>query len=448
MMKSDQQTHEQRDLLMKVFDVLDEAKIAYVVTHGYEAFSKTLISDVDIVIVTQSGVHSKALVKLLHANKHRIGAEMVRSASGYIELVRWGNGMLPCFLALDFTTACEVDGLHILDGVSLLAERQRLQHFWVPSTAVEFSCYLARCVAKRKLDTTRTERLSNLYQSNPKSCDAQIRSFWAAPQDAQFIAAARSGDWSDIVSQQDTLKTDLRSRLRRRKPVRFVLNKFYGFIGKAKRLFRPDGVNVAFLGPDGAGKSSVVDAIGAVLEAALPRSVCWGFAVSPTRLMKRSVTSTDQPHALPSRSLATSLVRAAYWLLFYIVGYPYLHLIKARSTLVINDRHFVDILVDQKRYRYGGPVWVLQLIWRLMPKPELVILLDAPPDVLQSRKQEVAFEVTAKQRNDYYSLVQTLPNGRIVNADQALPLVINDAAGVVLTYMARRLEGRLGLNRD
>ncbi len=58
---------------------------------------------------------------------------------------------------------------------------------------------------------------------------------------------------------------------------------------------------------------------------------------------------------------------------------------------MLNDRHFLDILVDQRRYRYGGPLWLLRLIRRLIPKPDLVNLLDAPPKVLQARKQELSF---------------------------------------------------------
>jgi len=102
------------------------------------------------------------------------------------------------------------------------------------------------------------------------------------------------------------------------------------------------------------------------------------------------------------------VVRAAYWFVYYTFGYVRLHLALARSTLVLNDRHFVDILVDRKRYRYGGPLWLLHLIWRVIPVPNLIIVLNAPPQVLQVRKQEVSFEETARQCNAYLSLAGTL----------------------------------------
>ena len=49
-----------------------------------------------------------------------------------------------------------------------------------------------------------------------------------------------------------------------------------------------------------------------------------------------------------------------------------------RTRLVIFDRYIYDLLVDSKRVRYGGPAWMLRLLARIVPRPELVILLDAP----------------------------------------------------------------------
>ena len=437
------QTLEPADLLAKVFETLDDAKIAYVVLHGYERFAESISSDVDIII--QPGVRPGGLVRLFHRNKDRIGAEVVRCAGGCIELARWGKTSSPRFLALDFATAAEVDGLHIMDGAEVLANRQRFKQFWVPPAAMEFGCYLARTIAKGRLDAARTQRLTSLYQQDPKACDAQIMRFWLSPEREQLTAAARSGDWAGVLNRQNDLRLGLRSTLMRRHPLRFALDKLQGLGQRLKRLAQPGGVNIAMLGPDGAGKSSVVDALGPALAAVFSRTVCWGFAVSPGKMLKRKITSTDQPHALPARSLPVSLIRAGFWFLYYTVGYLYVHLTKARSTLVINDRHFVDILIDQKRYRYGGPLWLLRLIWRVIPKPELIVLLDAPPEVLQMRKQEVAFEVTARQRNEYLSLVKTLENGHIVDASQPLQRVIDDTAGLVLSHLAHRVSVRFGL---
>jgi hypothetical protein len=140
--------------------------------------------------------------------------------------------------------------------------------------------------------------------------------------------------------------------------------------------------------------------------------------------------------------MSASLVRAGYWLAFQTIGQIGLRIALARSTLVLYDRHFVDVLVDPARYRYGGPMWLMRLVWRLIPRPDLILLLDAPAEVLQARKQEVPFAVTARQRNAYAALVRTLPNGRFVNAAQPFEAVANDAIDMILDNVAARTNRR------
>jgi thymidylate kinase len=140
-----------------------------------------------------------------------------------------------------------------------------------------------------------------------------------------------------------------------------------------------------------------------------------------------------------------SLAKLVYWAVDYIAGY---HLAirpaLTRSTLVLFDRYLVDALIDPRRYRYGGPRWALQALWWAIPKPDLVVLLDAPTQVLQRRKQEVQSEEMERQRQAYRALVEKLPNGHTADAAQSLDHVIRAVERLVLNFMAARTANRLG----
>jgi thymidylate kinase len=112
---------------------------------------------------------------------------------------------------------------------------------------------------------------------------------------------------------------------------------------------------------------------------------------------------------------------------------------------VLHDRHLVDALVDPDRYRYAGPRWLLRLIWRLIPKPDLIVLLDAPAEVLQARKQEVAFEVTARQRDAYRALLGELGGGRVVDVSGPMEQVASDVDNIILKLLGERVRRRLHL---
>jgi thymidylate kinase len=86
---------------------------------------------------------------------------------------------------------------------------------------------------------------------------------------------------------------------------------------------------------------------------------------------------------------------------------------------------------------------MLRVVWRLAPKPDLVILLDAAPEVLQRRKQEVPHEVTARQREAYLELIRAVPNGRIVDAGWSMAQVVESVTDLILKHLCARLVSRL-----
>src|SRR5207248_3547393 len=103
------------------------------------------------------------------------------------------------------------------------------------------------------------------------------------------------------------------------------------------------------------------------------------------------------PHELPPRSYAASLLKAAWWSVCYTVGYlATVQPAKARASFVMNHRYLLDAMVDRRRYRYSGPQWLLKAIWTISPKPDLIILLDAGPQIIWARKKEVALEETIR----------------------------------------------------
>lgn len=142
------------------------------------------------------------------------------------------------------------------------------------------------------------------------------------------------------------------------------------------------------------------------------------------QLRGQQITIVYDPHGKPPRGAFLSLVKIVIWLgeewyarLFH----------EEKGTHLICDRYYHDLLVDPKRYRFGAPLWTARFIGRLMPQPRLWILLNAPAEVLQARKQEVAAEETARQCKAYLDFIRTRQKHVVVDASQPLDKVITDA---------------------
>lgn len=435
-------------ILSGVFETLDAAGIKYCVLHGYADFPQRIKSDVDCVIDSRISPHR--LLALLHLNRTRIGAEVVQCRGFHIVLAGRNADGPPCFLTLDLSVDCELDSVPYYAGREVLDRRRNYRRFWVPAADIEFGCYLTRTIAKGCPDDERARRLSSLYREDPDGCERQVARFWSKRNRDIIIAAGRSGDWAAVRLRLGDVQAELRRRAILRRPGRFVANALRSIASRIGRVRQPDGLYLVLLGPDGAGKSSVIEALQTGLSGAFARSACYGFTPAVIhRLRHGAYRPNAAPHALPPRSFLMSVARAVlYWFVYYTFGYVIRHLDLARSTFVLNDRHFVDVLVDPKRYRYGGPMWLVWLMWRLIPKPDLIVLLNAPPEVLQSRKQEVPFEETARQRRAYLSLVRTLGIGHVVNSAQPLAQVAADVSETALRHLTTRIERRFGLPRS
>jgi thymidylate kinase len=393
------------------------------------------------------------LVALLHEQRAVIGADVVRWADYYIVLAGKSADGSPCILELDMSLDVEHGNLPFYSGNEVLPSRRRYRQFWVPAAHIEFGCYLIKKIAKGHLDDEQGHRLAVLYHRDPPGCRGQVARFWGADSTDSIIAAATSDNWATVQQSLGRLRAELRRRAALRH-LWWALAKQLRWVGRCvKKIYTADaGIQIVFLGPDGAGKSSVVQAVNTKLGRIFPRSRCYRF---PPSLLSRTLRRPEpapekQPHGSAPRSFLHSVIRAVcYWFVYYVPGYfVTLRLDLAMGTLVLHDRHLIDSQVDPKRYRYGGPAWLLRLICRFVPKPHIVILMDAPAEALQARKQEVPFEESARQREAYRAMVGSMRNGYIVDANQPRERVANEVCDIILRQLKSRITSRLNLKGD
>jgi len=75
-------------------------------------------------------------------------------------------------------------------------------------------------------------------------------------------------------------------------------------------------------------------------------------------------------------------------------------------------------------------------------EPDFWVLLDAPAEILQSRKQEVPAEESERQRHAYLDLAAHLHDAVVVDASHTLPHVVAGAESAILRWLEGRLEFR------
>ncbi len=114
-----------------------------------------------------------------------------------------------------------------------------------------------------------------------------------------------------------------------------------------------------------------------------------------------------------------------------------------RGYVVLFDRHYFpdyysyDIApTDEPRplaRRLHG--WMLQ---HLYPRPDLMIYLDAPAEVLLARKGEGSVEVLEERRRAYLEMRQHMPRFAVIDATQPEDAVLAEAQRLILDFYAER----------
>jgi thymidylate kinase len=219
--------------------------------------------------------------------------------------------------------------------------------------------------------------------------------------------------------------------------------------------------SVALIGPDGAGKSSIAREVARRLG-------------RPARYLYMGVNLEQSTLTLPTTRLALAIKRArgrggqmtANWsgveggalgrrrilketyagirLLGWLAEEWFRALVARyynwRGYFVVFDRHFLyDYYASHVRRRPGQLMATRlhgALLRRFYPRPDMVVMLDAPAEVLHARKLEQGVETLDKLRREYLSLAAVAPNFTVVDATRPMATVVNDVTAQVRARFA------------
>lgn len=185
------------------------------------------------------------------------------------------------------------------------------------------------------------------------------------------------------------------------------------------------GFSIGFTGPDGAGKTTVINMVIAELEKVYSSIDLHHFrptiipnlgeAAQKAKLKDKVDTDYSNPHRGEKTSKLNSFFRLSYYTLDYILGYfktvrPKL----VQRSIVIFDRYYTDIIADSRRSRiYLNPKFLFVFGRFFVPKLDYNILLTADSDTILKRKQELTAEGIIqinnkidylKNKKDYYKI--------------------------------------------
>jgi thymidylate kinase len=220
---------------------------------------------------------------------------------------------------------------------------------------------------------------------------------------------AASGAWDELTRMASALWASL-DHDGAQERARVAWRRAMGHSVRAQRALVRPGTTVAVLGPDGAGKSTVVR----TLARELPDARLAYLGAYP-----RDGRTARRPAGLDTieRCLRLALRGAV------VEGH------RRRGRTVLLDRH-------PREVPFGPPTrsWRARLrrrlVARMVPAPDVLVVLDAPAAVLHARKPEHRLDEVERMRERYRRLAET-QGAVVVDVDRPLADVVADVRDAV-----------------
>jgi thymidylate kinase len=414
---------------------LNTTGVRYAVLHDWVSLGEGKLSDLDLVV---SANDLRRLESSLHEH-YRVLTVLQYEASGFGFVLAHKNRHSSSFLITDLTTDYRWKGRIFLTDEELLKERRQWRGMWVVGPRQEFAYLLLKKIYEKGFVPEHQRlRLKQLAGELGQEAYATALKLLGKKWGTKVIDWIIQEQWAELEASADLLRYYFRRTVVKYDP----LNPLRYWLPEIRRMlsrFRhPTGLFVAVLGPDGAGKSTLIEHLKVNLAGVFRRTAV--FHLRPGVMgPKGSNAPVANPHGKQKHPLWLSLLKISFYTLDCSLGYLLRVRQKlVRSTLVLFDRYYDDLLVDPRRYRYGGPKWFARLARRFIPKPDLFLILDVPPGMLLARKQEVSLQELIRQREAYRRLGLGLPNAIFLDGSLPLSEVAQNASEAILDYLHMR----------
>lgn len=363
----------------------------YAVLRNYEGLpDKNESRDIDI-IITKASLKKvlKPLVRMIDKSGWKIVTYLDsdrlttlvcgRCDEHGTQLVQW-----------DFFINTSVWGLELMGAEEFLAHKKWNGFLWYVGVECQF---LDKYLYNRAVGAAYPEKYKMTREAAEHSAIVEKKLL--------SVFGRKTVEECDAVRGRGLLKAVIKSNMRHTFRCVAVVSKFlYTFT--RNYLQSKTGFSIGFTGPDGAGKTTVIESVLNELGDVFAKAHVYyhfrptlfgnlGEVAHKAGVKAKVDRDYDNPHRSKKKGIISSLCRLAYYSIDYIVGYWLKVKTQTRITrLVVFDRYYTDIICDSRRSSIYLPTAFLYRFGKcFIPSLDYNILLTASTDVILRRKKEL-----------------------------------------------------------
>jgi thymidylate kinase len=210
------------------------------------------------------------------------------------------------------------------------------------------------------------------------------------------------------------------------------------------------GTFVAFIGPDGVGKTSVIREVAARAKRSFRDVAYFHFRPPIFQQLSRIVPDGGACIPKPARhrwwNRPLSPLRLLRNVIRFRAGYrARVAPVLAHGGLVLADRYIYGYYYAPGDLKYYGPDRLVGPLLRLVAHPDLVFCMYADPAVVRARKPELSAEAIAAQMATCLRVSATHPRFVAIDANRPVPVIADEVLCHIEAVRERRSPDPLQL---
>jgi len=453
-------------LLREFFDELNSEGIGYCVLRHYETLPDFTTNDVDLMVESESIALTISVLQQLATTQ---GWRIVRlnRRFQFLSLFLLWTGIET---DAEYTTL-KIDiwwGNTQWKAVPSVSSKTVLQTSWVfrgfrvasagPSSAV---IWTKEYLQFGKLGTgvkelRNKELLIKSIQSDRKLFQDTLEVGFGRRTAEKIADHIASEDWKWFERQYRRIQLALIARSLLRRPLHQIRD-WYLFVRShlIDKIVYPNGLFIAFCGPDGSGKTTISRGletkIVAHLSALFPvvhhrhgrfgfipdLKVVYNFFSQYAGFPKKEELSVEDAVKMldaPPYSIPRATIYLAYYAIDFLFGHFMIVRARAAGHIVLFDRYYYDYLAHRTYERI--PVSLRRALFTLFPQPQILIFLSGNAEDIHRRKPELAVEQINVQQAVFARIIHSAKNGHVCNTDSA----VEETLMCVLDELTKNLE--------
>lgn len=419
--------------IVDFFGIL-ETSCNYCILRNYEMYPEKMGDDIDVMVDAPNVDVVKTTI--LPIVEH-LGWDY------HVKFYKDGFAPIVCFYTTDDTVdTCQIDiytkflwrGNLFADGEAVLASRWRYKSFLVASHGADLAITLSKeFMGSGKVRAKYREKMASFAKDDKKGFYSVLESIYGKQQ----VDLLYKYCIEEAFDRIDALAKPFQKRVMNQNRVVYIKKSLGMTVERIKNWFKPEGKLIAFVGPDGSGKTTLIGKMDDYMERFFPHNskifhrryevfpeLHTGLGISSMggKIVAGKERVVEEKPGKPKRkkrslmSIIASLAVVFYYTLEYSICSLWAFRLVRKRTLILYDRYYYDWFVQPAT---RDVVWPIRhFLLALVRKPDLIVHLIASGDHIFKRKQDLnAIEID--NQNYYMSrILKSCKNVEDLNMEQ------------------------------